>query len=132
MGAEEREHIDTLGFQEREERYIRELKYIEDALQDSLAEKERLTKVFEYKMKEKKWADEELADALCQTALAEDNGKTLEQDLRQEIRRLREDSHLLEGKLALAKKDEALLVKEVEDLREHAKNFQKDMHLILG
>merc|ERR1712048_186237 len=67
LEAEEREHIDTLGFHEREERYIREVKQIEDALMDSLAEKDRLTKVLEYKKEEKKRADDELADETCQT-----------------------------------------------------------------
>merc|ERR1712151_828941 len=130
--AEEREHIDTLGFHEREERYIREVKQIEDALMDALAEKDRLTKVLDYKKKEKKWADDELADAMSQTAQAEVSCKTLEQELRVEIKRLREENIVLEGKLALAKKDEDLLVAEVEDLRVHAKNFQKDINLILG
>merc|ERR1712146_189357 len=107
--AEEREYIDTLGFQEREERYIREVKDIEDALQQALAEKEQLMRVIKHREMEKKIAEDELAEAIEQNVLIEENGKVLEQDFKKEIRRLREENQLLEGKLALAEKDESLL-----------------------
>merc|ERR1712224_1017324 len=117
---------------EREERYIREVKDIEDALQEALAQQESLKGVITFKEREKKFAEDDLAEALEQNVTIERDGKVLAQDFKKEIRRLREENEVLQGKLALAEKDEALLVQEVDDLRVHQKKFQDDINLILG
>jgi len=125
--AEHREWIATKGFEEREKRYIREVKETEVKLQKALAEKESLKRILNYNEMILKDNNEAVAEALCSNELFQQQAVVDQQGWKQQVAALAKDRVDLLGKLALNEQDSELLEEEVQDMRAHVAKFQGDM-----
>lgn len=132
VDGEEREKLSTTGFLEREQRYTREIRQTEEALQKAIAEKELLQKDMHQKTADLKRLNEENAAAIRESVTLQEQATAEEQQLRTELRDIIQSKRELQDKMALGNKDLELLQQENERLRQHVKGFQRDVNEILG
>eukprot|EP00929_Paragymnodinium_shiwhaense_P045436 TRINITY_DN23214_c0_g1_i1.p1 TRINITY_DN23214_c0_g1~~TRINITY_DN23214_c0_g1_i1.p1 ORF type:complete len:422 (+),score=109.80 TRINITY_DN23214_c0_g1_i1:88-1353(+) len=132
IDGEEREKLSTAGFLEREQRYTREIRQTEEALQRAIADKEVLQKDMHVKTADLKRLNEENADAIRESVALQERATAEEHQLRKELRDIIQHKRELQDKLALGNKDLELLQQENERLRQHVKGFQRDVNEILG
>lgn len=132
VDAEEREKLATTGFLEREQRYVKEIRTIEDILQRAIADRETLSKDFADNTSILKRLNEESTQAVRGAVAAQEQAVAEEQRLRAELRELHQDHQDLQDKVNLCTKDLELLQQENERLRQHVKAFQRDVNEILA
>jgi len=129
--GEEREKLSTTGFVEREQRYTKEIRQTEEALQKAIFDKEKLQKDMANKTVELKRLNEGNAEAIRESVALQEQATAEEQQLRKELREIIQSKRDLQDKLALSQKDLELLNQENERLRHHVKAFQRDVNEIL-
>lgn len=132
LDGEEREKLSTTGFVEREQRYTKEIRQTEDALQKTIAEKEVLQKDIVLKTAELKKLNETTAQAIRESVAAQEQSAAEEQQLRKEFAEVVRAKRDLNDKVILNNKDLELLQQENERLRQHVKAFQRDVNEILA
>mmetsp|Transcript_82643 Transcript_82643/g.145818 ORF Transcript_82643/g.145818 Transcript_82643/m.145818 type:complete len:426 (+) Transcript_82643:79-1356(+) len=132
VDGEEREKLSTTGFLEREQRYIKEIRATEEALQKVISEKEEAQKELSGKSVTLQKLNEQSSDAVRESVAIQERHAAEEQELRKELRDVQHDKRELQEKLALNAKDLELLEQENERLRQHVKAFQRDVNEILA
>lgn len=132
VDGEEREKLSTTGFLEREQRYIKEIRQTEEALQRVISEKEFSQKELAAKSVSLNQLNEQNTSAVRESIVMQERTAAEEQQLRKELRELQVEKKDLQDKLALNVKDLELLEQENERLRQHVKGFQRDVNEILA
>eukprot|EP00440_Ansanella_granifera_P002906 gb/GFBE01003173.1/.p1 GENE.gb/GFBE01003173.1/~~gb/GFBE01003173.1/.p1 ORF type:complete len:434 (+),score=139.52 gb/GFBE01003173.1/:1-1302(+) len=132
VDGEEREKLSTTGFLEREQRYIKEIRETEDALQRVISEKEQVQKELAGKTVTLNQLNESSTAAVRESVAMQERMAVEEQQLRKELRELQGDKKELEDRHALNAKDLELLEQENERLRLHVKAFQRDVNEMLA
>eukprot|EP00931_Biecheleriopsis_adriatica_P119757 TRINITY_DN94952_c0_g1_i1.p1 TRINITY_DN94952_c0_g1~~TRINITY_DN94952_c0_g1_i1.p1 ORF type:complete len:468 (+),score=130.28 TRINITY_DN94952_c0_g1_i1:79-1404(+) len=132
VDAEEREKLSTTGFLEREQRYIKEIRQTEEALQRVINEKEEKQKELAGKTVTLNQMNESSTAAVRESISSQERATTEEQQLRKELRDIQNDKRELTDRHALNAKDLELLEQENERLRQHVKAFQRDVNEILA
>ncbi|CAJ1439495.1 unnamed protein product [Effrenium voratum] len=132
VDGEEREKLSTTGFLEREQRYIKEIRQAEEALQRVISEKEFSQKELAAKTVSLNQLNEQNTSAVRESVVSQEKAAAEEQQLRKELRELQVEKKDLQDKLALNLKDLELLEQENERLRQHVKSFQRDVNEILA
>lgn len=131
VDGEDRERLSTTGFCEREQRYTKEIRNTEEALQRTIADKENLQREIAVNTADLKRLNEENAQAIRESVAVQEQATSEEQQLRKELRDIMLDKRSLQDKLALGQKDLELLEQENVRLRAHVKAFQRDVNEIL-
>mmetsp|Transcript_25950 Transcript_25950/g.56354 ORF Transcript_25950/g.56354 Transcript_25950/m.56354 type:complete len:442 (+) Transcript_25950:38-1363(+) len=131
VDGEEREKASTTGFVEREQRYTKEIRQCEEALQKIIADKENLQRELADKTTDLKRLNDGNAEAIRESVAMQEQAAQEEQQLRQELRGIVQNKRDLQDELALGQKDLELLQQENERLRQHVKAFQRDVNEIL-
>jgi len=129
--AEERERLSTCGFVDREHRYTKEIRTLEENLQKTIADKENLQREISLLTAELKRLNEENAQAIRESVAIQEHATAEEEQLRKELRDIIAEKRALQDKLALGQKDLELLEQENTRLRAHVKAFQRDVNEIL-
>merc|ERR1719401_1031838 len=132
VDGEEREKLSTTGFLEREQRYTKEIRETEEALQRTIADKENLQKDMATLTAELKMLNEENAGAIRDSVAFQEQASAEEQQLRKELRDLVAEKRDLQDKLALGTKDLELLQQENVRLKQHVKAFQQEVNEMLS
>jgi len=131
IDAEERERLSTCGFVDREMRYSKEIRNLEESLQRTIADKENLQREISLLTAELKRLNDENATAIRESVALQEQATVEEEQLRKELRDIIAEKRSLQDKLALGKKDLELLEQENTRLRAHVKAFQRDVNEIL-
>jgi hypothetical protein len=131
VDSEERERLSTGGFVEREMRYTKEIRSLEEGLQRTVADKEQLTKEIALLTGELKRLNDESAMAVRESVAFQEAAHSQEEQLRQELRDIMTEKRGLQDQLAVSKKDLEMLGQENTRLRVHVKSFQRDVSEIL-
>lgn len=129
--GEERERLSTCGFVDREHRYTKEIRNLEEGLQKTIADKENLQREIALLTAELKRLNEENAQAIRESVAVQEHATKEEEQLRKELRDIIAEKRALQDKLALGQKDLELLEQENTRLRAHVKAFQRDVNEIL-
>ncbi|CAK9066180.1 unnamed protein product [Durusdinium trenchii] len=124
--------LSTTGFLEREQRYIKEIRQAEEALQRVISEKEFSQKELAAKTISLNQLNEQSTAEVRESVVSQEKGAAEEQQLRKELRELQVEKKDLQDRLALNIKDLELLEQENERLRQHVKSFQRDVNEILA
>lgn len=132
VDGEEREKLSTTGFLEREQRYIKEIRQAEEALQRVISEKEFSQKELAAKAVSLNQLNDQSTSEVRESVVSQEKSAAEEQQLRKELRELQVEKKTLQDKLALNVKDLELLEQENERLRQHVKSFQRDVNEILA
>ncbi|CAE6954665.1 LRRC45 [Symbiodinium sp. KB8] len=109
VDGEEREKLSTTGFLEREQRYIKEIRQTEEALQRVISEKEFSQKELAAKSMSLNQLNEQNTSAVRESIVMQERTAAEEQQLRKELRELQVEKKDLQDKLALNVKDLELL-----------------------
>ncbi|CAE7942748.1 LRRC45, partial [Symbiodinium necroappetens] len=109
VDGEEREKLSTTGFLEREQRYIKEIRQTEEALQRVISEKEFSQKELAAKSVSLNQLNEQNTSAVRESIVMQERTAAEEQQLRKELRELQVEKKDLQDKLALNVKDLELL-----------------------
>lgn len=129
--AEEQEQLATKGFEEREPRYIKEIRQSEELLQLAYADKEVLDKELENRTRWLKMEQDELEKLLRQNEAIKEETIVMEQSLIKEKREVKADVLKLEGKLLLAQKDFDLLEQECKNMAINVESFRVNVDKII-
>eukprot|EP00930_Biecheleria_cincta_P047034 TRINITY_DN32535_c0_g1_i1.p1 TRINITY_DN32535_c0_g1~~TRINITY_DN32535_c0_g1_i1.p1 ORF type:complete len:427 (+),score=89.06 TRINITY_DN32535_c0_g1_i1:110-1390(+) len=132
VDGEEREKLATTGFLEREQRYIKEIRQTEEALQKVISEKDYAQKELAGKTVTLNQLNEQSTAAIRESVSMQERMAAEEQQLRKELREHQHDNRELQDKFALNQKDLELLEQENDRLRQHVKSFQRDVNEILA
>lgn len=132
VDGEEREKLATTGFLEREQRYIKEIRQTEEALQKVISEKDFAQKELASKTVTLNQLNEQSTAAIRESVSMQERMAAEEQQLRKELREHQHDNRELQDKFALNQKDLELLEQENDRLRQHVKSFQRDVNEILA
>lgn len=132
VDGEEREKLSTTGFLEREQRYIKEIRQAEEALQRVISEKEFSQKELAAKTVSLNQLNDQSTSEVRESVVSQEKSAAEEQQLRKELRELQVEKKTLQDKLSLNVKDLELLEQENERLRQHVKSFQRDVNEILA
>lgn len=132
VDGEEREKLSTTGFLEREQRYTKEIRETEEALQRTIADKENLQKEVATRTAQLKRLNEESKTAIQESVSFQEQATVEEQQLRKELRNIVTEKRELQDKLALSAKDLELLQQENVRLKQHVKAFQQEVNEMLS
>jgi len=127
-----REKVSTTGFAEREERYNREIRILEDGIQAVQVDEQDLLREVAQQNIDLKESEEDNLKAIADVIKSKEHAMAEEQQLRQELRETYQDKRDLQDKLALGSKDLELLEQENDRLREHVKEFQRHSAEVIG
>jgi len=116
---------------EREQRYTKEIRATEEALQKAIADKENLQKTLAVKTAELQHANEDHSQCVRDAVSSSEKNAEGERELRQQLQEIVQDKRELQDRLALGNKDMEMLQQENERLRHHVKAFQRDVNEIL-
>lgn len=122
--AEEREKRKTSDFVEIDARYNKEIRAVEESLEQCIADKEDLQYKASVLLERLKCSNEENAKAMRESVEMQEHAMAQEEALRTELRAIIAEKRALQDKLALGQKDLELLDQENRRLREHVKSFQ--------
>merc|ERR1712139_263582 len=112
-------------------RYSKEIRNLEDSLQNTIADKENLQREIALSTSELKRLNEENAAAIRYSVALQEQAAVEEEQLRKELRDIIAEKRALQDKMALGKKDLELLEQENSRLRAHVKAFRRDVNEIL-
>merc|ERR1711881_235854 len=115
----------TCGFVDREMRYSKEIRNLEESLQRTIADKENLQREISLLTAELRRLNEENATAIRESVALQEQATVEEEQLRKELRDVIAEKRSLQDKLGLGKKDLELLEQENTRLRAHVKAFQR-------
>lgn len=130
--GEERERQSTSGFQQREERYLKELLGVEESIKTALADSAGLEVDIERQRWELKEVIEEDKREKREIVLSKERGDLEEQQLEKELAQQIYEKRTSQDKMVLNNNDLQLLEEENERLKVHVENFKRDMATVLG
>jgi len=131
IDAEERERLSTSGFIDREMRYSKEIRNLEEGLQQCVADKEHLQKEISLMTAELKRLSDDHAASIRESVAIQEQSHSQEESLRKELRDIMTEKRSLQDQLAIGRKDMEMIEQENNRLRAHVRGFQRDVNEIL-
>lgn len=130
--AEQRDKLAVAGFQDREQRYLNEIRHTEEKLQHAIKAKEGLLTELSFRQSELQRLEDQLARMIFDAKVKQEQAVAEEQQLKVDLRRHQQEQCEVTDRLALRQKDLEMLEEENERLLQHVQKFQRDIKEILG
>merc|ERR1719482_1488018 len=124
IDAEERERVATSGFVDRETRYSKEIRGLEESLQRNLADKEKLMKDTQLCTQDLRRLHDENALATREQVAVQEHAQAQDESLRAELRDLMVEKRRLQDTLSEERRTVEMRAQENDRLSKHVKNFQ--------
>merc|ERR1719482_127984 len=128
IDAEERERVATSGFVDREARYAKEIRGLEESLQRMLHDKERMQKETHLSTGELRRLHDENALATREAVAVQEHAQAQDESLRAELRDLMVEKRRLQDALAEERRNVVLREQENHRLSSHVKGFQREVN----
>jgi hypothetical protein len=128
IDAEERERVATSGFVDREARYSKEIRGLEEQLQKNLGDKENLQKETHLQTGELRRLHDENALSTREAVAVQEHAQAQDESLRAELRDLMVEKRRLQDALAEERRNVVMREQENHRLSSHVKGFQREVN----